>query len=84
MVMSNLNVMSPELLVQEGSAFTEASKLSPFMFKLSSQIFRNEFAPIRSIVVLRQAPENTVETLKPAEAFRLIYSDFQQQPAVIF
>lgn len=40
MVMSNLNVMSPELLVQEGSAFTEASKLSPFMFKLSSQIFR--------------------------------------------
>lgn len=44
-------------------------------FAGSSQIFRNESAPIRSIVVLRQAPENTVESLPPAEAFRLIYSE---------
>lgn len=44
-------------------------------FAGSSQIFRNEYAPIRSIVVLRQAPENNVEMLKPAEAFRLIYSE---------
>lgn len=44
-------------------------------FAGSSQIFRNESAPIRSIIVLRQAAENTVETLSPAEAFRLIYSE---------
>ena len=47
LVMSNLNVMSPELLVQEGSAFTEASKLSPFMLKQSSQIFRSMVDTVR-------------------------------------
>ena len=47
LVMSNLNVMSPELLVQEGSAFTEASKLSPFMLKQSSQIFRTMVDTVR-------------------------------------
>lgn len=47
MVMSNLYVMSPELLVQEGSAFTEASKLSPFMYKESSQIFSTMVDSVR-------------------------------------
>lgn len=44
-------------------------------FAGSSRIYRNESAPIRAIVILRQAPENTIETLKPAEAFRLVYSE---------
>lgn len=44
-------------------------------FAGSSQIFRNDSAPIRTIVILRQAPENTLETPDPAEAFRLIYSE---------
>lgn len=43
-------------------------------FAGSSSIFRNEFAPIRSIVVLRQAPENTIDTLSQPEAFRQLYS----------
>ena len=46
-----------------------------FPFAGSSQIFRNESAPIRAIVVLRQAPENTIERLGPGTAFRLIYSE---------
>ena len=47
MVMSNLYVMSPELLKQEGSAFTEASKLAPFMYKESSQIFSTMVDTVR-------------------------------------
>lgn len=44
-------------------------------FAGSSQIFRNESVPIRSVVVLRQAEENTIQTLSPAQAFRLVYSE---------
>ena len=46
-----------------------------FAYAGSSGIFRNESAPIRAIVVLRQAPENTIERLRPAESFRLLYSE---------
>ena len=46
-----------------------------FPFAGSSGIFRNEAVPIRAIVVLRQAPENTIERLLPSEAFRLLYSE---------
>ncbi len=43
-------------------------------FAGSSNIFKNESAPIRAIVVLRQAPENTLERLPAPEAFRQLYS----------
>lgn len=46
-----------------------------FAFAGSSAIYRNESVPIRAIVVLRQAPENTIERLHPGEAFRLLYSE---------
>ncbi len=44
-------------------------------FAGSSGIYRNESVPIRALVVLEQAPENTIELLKPAEAFRKLYSE---------
>ena len=44
-------------------------------FAGSSNIFRNESAPVRALVVLRQAPENTIRRLSLAEAFRAIYSE---------
>ena len=44
-------------------------------FAGSSSIFRNESAPVRALVVLRQAPENTIRRLSLAEAFRAIYSE---------
>ena len=44
-------------------------------FAGSSNIFRNEFVPIRAIVVLRQAPENTIDRLSAPDAFRLLYSE---------
>lgn len=44
-------------------------------FAGSSQIFRRESAPVRALVVLRQAPENTIRRLSQAEAFRAIYSE---------
>ena len=44
-------------------------------FAGSSNIFRNESAPIRALIVLRQAPENTIRRLSLAEAFRAIYSE---------
>ena len=46
-----------------------------FPFAGSSSIYRNEAVPIRAVVVLRQAPENTIERLRPGEAFRLLYSE---------
>ena len=46
-----------------------------FPFAGSSGIFRNEAVPIRAVVVLRQAPENTISRLRPGEAFRLLYSE---------
>ena len=46
-----------------------------FPFAGSSGIFRNKAVPIRAIVVLRQAPENTITRLRPGEAFRLLYSE---------
>lgn len=46
-----------------------------FPYAGSSGIFRNEAVPIRAVVVLRQAPENTIEQLRPSEAFRLLYSE---------
>jgi hypothetical protein len=44
-------------------------------FAGSSSIFRNESAPVRALVVLRQAPENAIRRLSLAEAFRAIYSE---------
>ncbi len=44
-------------------------------FAGSSNIFRNESAPVRALVVLRQAPENAIRRLSLAEAFRAIYSE---------
>lgn len=46
-----------------------------FPFAGSSGIYKNKSAPIRAIVVLRQAPENTIERLGASEAFRLLYSE---------
>ena len=46
-----------------------------FPFAGSSGIYRPDAVPIRAIVVLRQAPENTIERLRPSEAFRLLYSE---------
>ena len=44
-------------------------------FAGTSGIYRNESAPVRALVVLRQAPENTIRRLPLAEAFRAIYSE---------
>ena len=44
-------------------------------FAGTSGIYRNEYAPVRALVVLRQAPENTIRRLPLAEAFRAIYSE---------
>lgn len=41
----------------------------------SSDIFRNESAPIKAVVVLRQADHNEIRQLRPAEAFKWIYSE---------
>ncbi len=40
----------------------------------SSEICHNERMPIRAIVMLHQAPENTVRRLSPMEAFQKIYT----------
>lgn len=42
----------------------------------SSRIFRNESVPIGAIVVLRQAPEDRIRPLSPAEAIRLLLPEF--------
>lgn len=44
-------------------------------FAGTSGIYRNESAPVRALVVLRQAPENRIRRLPLAEAFRAIYSE---------
>lgn len=41
----------------------------------SSQIYKNESAPIRMIVVLRKSEENHLYELKPSEAFKWIYNE---------
>lgn len=41
----------------------------------TSGIYRNESAPIAALVVLRQAKENRIRKLGPAEALRLIYPE---------
>ena len=41
-------------------------------FAGSSEIFRNESAPISAIVMLAQGPENRISPLSPAQAFRRI------------
>ncbi len=41
----------------------------------TSGIYRNEHAPLRSIVALRQAPENSIKKLSAAEAFRFLYPE---------
>lgn len=46
-----------------------------FPFAGSSGIYKNRSAPIRAIIVLRQAPENTIARLGASEAFRLLYSE---------
>lgn len=46
-----------------------------FPFAGSSGIYKNKSAPIRAIVVLRQAPENAIARLGASEAFRLLYSE---------
>ena len=42
----------------------------------SSRIFRNESAPIEAIVVLRQAPDNRIRPMSPAEAIRTLLPEF--------
>lgn len=59
------------ILRKTGGAWTAFG--SPFAG--TSGIFRNESAPVRALVVLRQAPENTIRRLPLAEAFRAIYSE---------
>lgn len=44
-------------------------------FAGTSGIFRNESAPVRALVVLRQAPENTIRRMSAPEAFRAVYSE---------
>ena len=44
-------------------------------FAGSSSIYRNESAPIRAIVVLRQSPCDAVRTISGGEAFRALYSE---------
>ena len=44
-------------------------------FAGTSGIYRSESAPIRALIVLRQASENTIRRLSPPEAFRAIYSE---------
>lgn len=41
----------------------------------TSGIYRNESAPVRAIVVLRQSELNTIRRLGPAEALRFIYPE---------
>lgn len=41
----------------------------------TSGIFMNVGAPLKSIVVLRQAPYNKLTRLRPSEAFKYIYSE---------
>ncbi len=41
----------------------------------SSRIYRNEAASVAAIVVLTQAPENTLGPLTPAQAFRHLYPE---------
>lgn len=41
----------------------------------SSYIYRNEGAPIKAIIVLRQAKQNIIRRLKPAEAIRYLYPE---------
>ena len=41
----------------------------------SSDIFRNESAPITAIAVLRQGEQNEIRRLKAAEAFKWLYSE---------
>lgn len=41
----------------------------------TSGIYRNESAPITALVVLRQAKENRIHKLSPAEALRFIYPE---------
>lgn len=44
-------------------------------FAGTSGIYRRASAPVRALVVLRQAPDNTIRRLSAAEAFRAIYSE---------
>lgn len=44
-------------------------------FAGTSGIYRNESAPVRALVVLRQAKDNTIRRMSAAEAFRAIYSE---------
>lgn len=44
-------------------------------FAGSSAIYKNDYAPVGAIVVLRQAEENELTELNPSEAFRLLYSE---------
>ncbi len=44
-------------------------------FAGSSQIYRNERAPIRAIVTLEQAPHNELLRLTPAQALRKLYPE---------
>lgn len=41
----------------------------------TSGIYRNENAPLRAIVALRQAPENSIRKLNVSDAFRYLYPE---------
>lgn len=46
----------------------------------SSNIYRNESAPIKAFVVLGQSDENELHRLSPSEAFRALYSQTLNNP----
>ena len=41
----------------------------------SSNVYRNESAPVKTIIALRQASENRIRRLRPGEAFRYLYPE---------
>lgn len=51
-----------------------------FPFAGSSDIYRNDSAPIAAVVVLQQAQENQISRLGPTEAFSRIYSETTVHP----
>lgn len=46
----------------------------------SSDIYRNEFYPVKAIVVLEQAKENKIEKISAGKAFRYLYPQITMHP----
>lgn len=58
----------------------EQWKAFGFPFAGSSDIYRNDAAPVTAVVILRQAQDNRLIRLHQAEAFRRIYSETTVHP----